>query len=61
MNLSKKKNIGIIMGGYSDEFEISIKSGQVVYETLKSEFNCYKIQINKKNWILFDEIKKHMR
>jgi len=43
------------MGGYSDEFEISIKSGQVVYETLKSEFNCYKIQINKKNWILFDE------
>ena len=43
------------MGGYSDEFEISVKSGQVVYETLKSEFNCYKIQINKKNWILFDE------
>ena len=43
------------MGGYSNEFEISIKSGQVVYETLKSEFNCYKIQINKKNWILFDE------
>lgn len=43
------------MGGYSDEFEISIKSGQVVYETLKSEFNCYKIQINKKNWIVFDE------
>ena len=44
MNLERAKNIGIVMGGYSNEYEISIKSGQVVYETLKDIFNCYRIR-----------------
>ena len=43
------------MGGYSDEYEISLKSGQVVYEILKSKFQCYMIHINKNHWILIDE------
>ncbi len=29
-----KKNIAIIMGGYSSEYLISLKSGNVVYESL---------------------------
>ena len=52
MNLEKAKNIGIIMGGYSNEYDISIKSGQVVYETLKDTYNCFKIYIKKDEWIL---------
>ena len=32
-----KKNVAIIMGGYSSEYDISIKSGEVVYKTLKKE------------------------
>ena len=52
MNLDQVKNIGIIMGGYSNEYEISIKSGQVVYETLKDYYNCYRIYIKENEWIL---------
>jgi len=52
MNLDRTKNIGILMGGYSNEYEISIRSGQVVYETLKDTFNCYRIHIRKNQWIL---------
>ncbi len=52
MNLNQVKNIGIIMGGYSNEYEISIKSGQVVYETLKDSYNCYRIYIKEKEWVL---------
>ena len=47
-------NIGIIMGGYSREFEISLKSGNVVYNTLKNRYNCYRIHILKDEWFLLN-------
>jgi len=47
-----KKNIAIIMGGYSSEFKISLKSGNVVYNTLnKSNYNAYRIHIFKEKWV----------
>ncbi|MBJ7882371.1 D-alanine--D-alanine ligase [Gelidibacter salicanalis] len=47
-----KKNIAIIMGGYSSEFEISLNSGQVVYETLDpSKYNAHRIHIFKDKWV----------
>ena len=52
MNLERAKNIGIVMGGYSNEYEISMKSGQVVYETLKDTFNCYRIYVRENEWII---------
>jgi len=52
MNLDLVKNIGIIMGGYSNEYEISVKSGHVVYETLKNIYNCYRIYIRENEWVL---------
>ena len=55
MNANNLKNIGIIMGGYSHEHEISLKSGMVVYKTLKEYYNCYRIIIKKNNWNLIDE------
>ena len=57
-----KKNIAIIMGGYSSEYNISIKSGEVVYKTLSIEqdLNLYKIIIKKDEWYHEDKnLKKY--
>ena len=43
------------MGGYSHEHKISLESGNVVYKTLKENFNCYRILIKKNDWALLDE------
>ncbi|MEN8138202.1 MAG: D-alanine--D-alanine ligase [Bacteroidota bacterium] len=46
-----KKNIAIVMGGYSTEAEISKKSGTVVFENIsRDKFNPYKIIIEKDRW-----------
>lgn len=51
-----KKNIAIIMGGYSSEYQISLKSGQVVFETLdSSKYNAFRIHIFKDKWVYVDE------
>jgi D-alanine-D-alanine ligase len=44
------KNIAIIMGGYSSEFEISLKSGGVVYQFLdKTKYNGFRVHILRTN------------
>jgi len=51
-----KKNIAIIMGGYSREYEISLKSGTVVYQSLDKElYNTFRIHIYKEKWVYVDE------
>ena len=51
-----KKNIAIIMGGYSSEVEISLQSGNVVYNNLdKEKYNLFKVLILKDKWIYIDE------
>jgi D-alanine-D-alanine ligase len=51
-----KKNIAIIMGGYSSEVEISLKSGNVVYDNIsKKIYNTYKVHILKNKWVLVDD------
>src|SRR3954471_17630849 len=50
------KNIAIIMGGYSSEFEISLKSGEVVYQFLdKTKYQAYRIHIFKEKWVYVDD------
>lgn len=52
-----KKNIAIIMGGYSSEYEISLKSGQVVYESLDREkYNLHRIHIFKNKWVFVNDL-----
>ncbi|WP_412560135.1 D-alanine--D-alanine ligase [Winogradskyella sp. MIT101101] len=52
-----KKNIAIIMGGYSSEYEISLKSGNVVYNTLdKDKYNTYRIHIFKDKWVFVNDM-----
>lgn len=56
-----KKNIAILMGGFSSEHDISIKSGNVVYKHLdRSQFNVYRVVISKNNWYYWaDDNGKH--
>jgi len=50
------KHVAIIMGGYSSEFEISLKSGQVVFDTLdRTKYTPYKIHIFRDKWVYVDE------
>lgn len=50
------KNIAIIMGGYSSEFEISLKSGNVVYQYLdKNKYRGFRIHIFKEKWVYVDD------
>jgi D-alanine-D-alanine ligase len=52
-----KKNIAIIMGGYSSEFQISLKSGNVVYTHLDREkYNTYRVHILKEKWVALDAL-----
>lgn len=51
-----KKNIAVLMGGYSSEFHVSLKSGQVVYEHLnKEKYTPYKVIITKDRWYCIDD------
>ena len=48
-----KKNIAIIMGGYSKEVEISLNSGNVVANSLdKNKFKIYKVHILLEKWVV---------
>lgn len=50
------KNVAIIMGGYSSEYQISLTSGNVVYQFLdKSKYNAYRIHIFKDKWVMVDD------
>lgn len=50
------KHIAIIMGGYSSEYQISLKSGNVVFQNLdKSKFIGYRIHVFKEKWVYVDE------
>ena len=47
-----KHNIAIIMGGFSSESAISLKSGQVVFQHLPKEmYAAYCIHISKDKWV----------
>ena len=51
-----KKNIAIIMGGYSSEVNISLKSGSVVYQHLsRDNYIPYRVHILKNKWVCLDE------
>ena len=50
-----KKNIAIIMGGYSSEYKISLTSGNVVFESLdNTKYNAFRIHIFKDKWVYVD-------
>lgn len=55
-----KKNIGIAMGGYSSEYQISLKSGQVVCDHLSDElYEIYPLHILKDKWVCVVDNKEY--
>jgi len=51
-----KANIAIIMGGYSSEYQISLLSGQNVYEHLNRErYVPYRVLISTEKWVCLDD------
>ncbi|MCC2591807.1 D-alanine--D-alanine ligase [Chryseobacterium sp. MFBS3-17] len=52
----EKKNVAVVMGGYSDEYVVSLKSGQLIYDSLDREkYNVYKVVILKDDWYFLDD------
>ncbi|MBP3839575.1 MAG: D-alanine--D-alanine ligase, partial [Chryseobacterium sp.] len=52
----KKKNVAVVMGGYSDEYKVSLKSGQLIYDSLDRDlYNVYKVVILKDEWYFVDD------
>ena len=52
----KKKNVAVVMGGYSDEYIVSLKSGQLIFDSLDREiYNVYKVVILKDEWYFLDD------
>jgi len=50
-----KKNIAVVMGGYSSEYKISFKSGAVVCDNLDSElYSIHAVHILKNKWVLVE-------
>lgn len=44
------------MGGYSDEYKVSLKSGQLIFDSLNRDFyNVYKVVILKEEWYFLDD------
>jgi D-alanine-D-alanine ligase len=53
-----RKNIAIIMGGYSSEVDISLTSGSVVYKNLdRKKYNPFAVHILKDKWVYVDASK----
>ncbi|KPM31833.1 D-alanine-D-alanine ligase [Croceitalea dokdonensis DOKDO 023] len=51
-----KKNIAVIMGGFSSEYEISLKSAAVVMDKLdQNKYHCYGIYIQQDGWFYLDK------
>jgi len=52
----KKKNVAVVMGGYSDEYVVSLKSGQLIFDSLdREQYNVYKVVILKDEWYFLDD------
>lgn len=56
-----KKSVAVVMGGYSDEYVVSLKSGQLIYDSLdRNLYDVYKVVILKDEWyFLGDNDKKY--
>lgn len=54
-----KKSVAVVMGGYSDEYVVSLKSGQLIYDSLDRDlYNVHKVVVLKDKWYFLDENNK---
>ena len=51
-----KKNVAVVMGGFSDEYKVSLKSGQLIFDSLDRDlYHVYRVVILKEGWYFLDE------
>ncbi len=51
-----RTRVAVVMGGYSSEFAISVKSGETVFHALdRSLFEVYGLTLSKDGWVAVDE------
>lgn len=51
-----KKNVAVVMGGFSDEYKVSLKSGQLIYDSLDRDlYHVYKVVVLKEEWYFLNE------
>ena len=51
-----KKSVAVVMGGYSDEYVVSLKSGQLIYDSLdRNLYDVYKVVILQDEWYFLGE------
>lgn len=56
MTVQTTKHVAIIMGGFSSEYEISLKSGNMVYDILKNtNYIPYRVHIFEDKWVYVDD------
>jgi len=54
------KKVAVIMGGFSSEHDISIKSGMTVIKNLsKEKYDAYAVHIRKDEWVVVKENKEY--
>lgn len=53
-------NVAVVMGGYSDESVISLRSGQLILNNLdKSKYNIFEVHILPNDWLVVIDAKKY--
>lgn len=51
-----KNTVAVVMGGFSPEFEVSLKSAEVVYRNLsKIKYEPYRVLISPEKWVALDD------
>ncbi len=56
-NMEERKNIALVCGGYSKEYDVSIRSAaQIATQIDTSIYNVYKIVIDRNKWYYMPEI-----
>ena len=47
------KNVAVVMGGYSDEYKVSLKSGQLIFDSVDTNiYTPYKVHILNEGWFV---------
>ena len=52
------KTIGLFCGGFSSEYDISMKSAETIYDSFPEEYSIHKIQVTKEKWFANQQLKR---
>lgn len=51
-----KIKVAVVMGGYSDEYIVSLKSGALIFDSLDREkYDVYRVHVLQDKWVMLDE------